>query len=67
MYNFSLQQKLKDEEIAVLEYFVKSNPNVRELKRGLAVKTRAWANLIGVNHAGARRSSRLAAGLRIEI
>ena len=38
MYNFSLQQKLKDEEIAVLEYFVKSNPDVRELKRGLAVK-----------------------------
>ena len=38
MYNFLLQQKLKDEEIAVLEYFVKSNPDVRELKRGLAVK-----------------------------
>jgi len=38
MYNLSLKQKLRDEEIAILESFVKSNPDVRELKRGLAVK-----------------------------
>ena len=38
MYNFLLNRKLKDEKIATLESFIKSNPDVRELKRGLAVK-----------------------------
>ena len=38
MYNFLLKRKLKDEKIATLESFIKSNPDVRELKRGLAVK-----------------------------
>ena len=38
MYNFLLERKLKDEKIATLESFIKSNPDVRELKRGLAVK-----------------------------
>jgi transposase len=38
MHNFLLERKIKDEEIATLESFIKSNPDVRELKRGLAVK-----------------------------
>ena len=38
MYSFSLERKLKDEEIAALESLIESNPDVRELKRGLAVK-----------------------------
>ena len=38
MYNFLLERKLKDEEIAALESLIESNPDVRELKRGLAVK-----------------------------
>ena len=38
MYNFLLAEKVKDEEIAKLESFIKSNPDARELKRGLAVK-----------------------------
>ena len=38
MYNFLLAGKVKDEEIAKLESFIKSNPDARELKRGLAVK-----------------------------
>jgi transposase len=38
MHNFLLEQKVKDEEIAKLESFIKSNPDARELKRSLAVK-----------------------------
>ena len=38
MYNFSLAEQVKYEEIAQLESFIKSNPDTRELKRGLAVK-----------------------------
>ena len=38
MYNFPLKRKLKDEEIAALESLIESNPDARELKRGLAVK-----------------------------
>ena len=38
MDNFLLAGKVKDEEIAKLESFIKSNPDARELKRGLAVK-----------------------------
>ncbi len=38
MHNFLLERKIKDEEIAALAAFIKSNPDVRELKRGLAVK-----------------------------
>ena len=38
MYNFSLAEQVKYEEIAQLESFIKSNPDPRELKRGLAVK-----------------------------
>ena len=33
MYNFLLKRKLKDEKIATLESLIKSNPDVRELKR----------------------------------
>jgi putative transposase len=36
--NFLLEQKLKDEEIERLEFFVKSNPEARELKRALSIK-----------------------------
>ena len=38
MYSFSLERKFKDEEIAALESLIESNPDVRELKRDLAVK-----------------------------
>ena len=38
MYNFPLERKLKDKEIAALESLIESNPDARELKRGLAVK-----------------------------
>jgi transposase len=38
MYNFLLEQKKKDESIAVLESFIKSNPDARELKRAIAIK-----------------------------
>ena len=38
MYNFSLVEQVKHKEIAQLESFIKSNPDTRELKRGLAVK-----------------------------
>ena len=34
MYSFSIERKLKDEEIAALESLIESNPDVRELKRG---------------------------------
>jgi transposase len=38
MYNFLLEQKIKDEEISSLESFIKSNIDVREFKRAIAVK-----------------------------
>jgi hypothetical protein len=38
MDNFLLIQKQKDEEIASLDSLIKSNPDLRELKRALAVK-----------------------------
>jgi putative transposase len=38
MYNFLLEQKVKDEEISSLESFINSNIDARELKRAVAVK-----------------------------
>jgi len=38
MRNFLLERKVKDEEITKLESFIKSNPDSRKLRRGLAVK-----------------------------
>jgi putative transposase len=38
MYNFLLEQKIKDEEISSLESFIKSDIDARELKRAVAVK-----------------------------
>jgi hypothetical protein len=38
MYNFLLEQKIKNEEIKSLEDFIDSNPETRELKRALAIK-----------------------------
>ncbi len=38
MDNFLWEQKKKDESIAILEVFITSNPDARELKRALAVK-----------------------------
>lgn len=38
MYNFLLEQKIKNEEIKSLGDFVDSNPEAREIKRALAVK-----------------------------
>jgi transposase len=38
MYNFLLEQKIKDEEISSLESFIKSDIDARELKRAIAVK-----------------------------
>ena len=56
MYNFLLEQKIKNEEIKSLESFIKSNPEARELKRALAVKMaikgqpyKAIAQLLGVS------------------
>ncbi len=34
MFNFLLERKVKDEEISILESFIKSNIDARELKRG---------------------------------
>jgi hypothetical protein len=38
MYNFLLEQQIKDEEISSLESFIKSDIDARELKRAIAVK-----------------------------
>lgn len=38
MYNFLLGQKMKDEETSILESFIKSDIDARELKRAIAVK-----------------------------
>ena len=58
MYNFSRAEQVKYEEIAQLESFIKSNPDPRELKRGLAVKMAIQAypykrisQLLGVSRA----------------
>ncbi len=38
MNNFLLEQKQKDDKIAILTEFIQSNPEARELKRALAIK-----------------------------
>ena len=38
MKNFLLEQQQKDEKIAILNQFIGSKPEARELKRALAVK-----------------------------